>query len=270
MLVLLLANNTDKEERRMSTTMDQIHHIRELFYAQGKNISEIASETGFNWKTVKKYVDMDDFNNPPPTSKAEAVHESKLDPYKPLIDSWLMADKKAPRKQRHTAKRVHRRLQTEVTGFDAGYRLVASYVAEKKAQLRMKKPEGFLPLIHQPGESQADFGTADFYENGKLYKKSKYFVLSFPYSNGGYLQLCYGENMECLLESLRAIFEHIGGVPAEIWFDNTRTIVTEIIKGGGRNVTERFQRFAEHYRFRPVFMNPDAGHEKGNEENKVG
>ena len=67
MLVLLLANNTDKEERRMSPTMDQIHHIRDLFYVQGKNISEIASETGFNWKTVKKYVDMDDFNNPPPT-----------------------------------------------------------------------------------------------------------------------------------------------------------------------------------------------------------
>ena len=34
----------------MSTTMDQIHHIIDLFYVQGKNISEIASETGFNWK----------------------------------------------------------------------------------------------------------------------------------------------------------------------------------------------------------------------------
>lgn len=42
----------------MSTTMDQIHHIRELFYQQGKNISQIASETGLNRKTVSKYVDM--------------------------------------------------------------------------------------------------------------------------------------------------------------------------------------------------------------------
>ena len=78
MLVLLLANNTDKEERRMSTTMDQIHHIRDLFYVQGKNISEIASETGFNWKTVKKYVDMDDFNNPLPTPKEKVVHIQSL------------------------------------------------------------------------------------------------------------------------------------------------------------------------------------------------
>ena len=84
--------------------------------------------------------------------------------------------------------------------------------------------------------------------DSRLHHEAKYLVLSFPYSNGGFLQLNYGENMECLLEGLVAIFEHIGGVPTEIWFDNTRTIVTKVIKGGGRNVTERFQRFCEHYR----------------------
>lgn len=95
-------------------------------------------------------------------------------------------------------------------------------------------------------------------------------MLSFPFSNGGFLQLNYGENMECLLEGMVAMFEHIGGVPTEIWFDNTRTIVTQVIKGGGRTITERFQRFCEHYRIKPVFMNPESGWEKGNVENKVG
>ncbi len=32
----------------MSTTMDQIHHIREMYYQQDKNISQIASETGLH------------------------------------------------------------------------------------------------------------------------------------------------------------------------------------------------------------------------------
>lgn len=254
----------------MSTTMDQIHHIRELFYQQDKNISQIASETGLNRKTVSKYVDMEDFNNPPPTPVLEDEHESKLDPFKPLINEWLQADKLAPRKQRHTAKRIFRRLKDEAAGFNCSYRLVALYVREKKAELHLKKSHGYLPLEHHPGEAQADFGYADFYENGKLYHEAKYLVLSFPYSNGGFLQLNYGENMECLLEGLVALFEHIGGVPTEIWFDNTRTIVTQIIKGGGRNVTERFQRFCEHYRIKPVFMNPESGWEKGNVENKVG
>lgn len=253
----------------MSLTMDQIHRIREMFYQQDKNLSEIASETGLNWKTVKKYVDMEDFNNPPPKPASEEAHQSILDPYKPVINQWLEADRLAPRKQRHTAKRVFHRLKTECH-FTGSYRLVALYVSEKKKELRMTKQEGYIPLIHHPGTAQADFGYSDFYENERLYKEAKYLVLSFPYSNGGYLQLNYGENMECLLEGLVTMFEYIGGVPTEIWFDNTKTIVTNIIKGGGRNVTRRFEQFCEHYRFKPVFMNPESGWEKGNVENKVG
>lgn len=252
------------------TTMDQIHRIRELYYEQDKNLKEIAIIMNCDWRTVRKYVDMEDFNSPPPKLTSAEEHESKLNPFKPLINEWLQADKLAPRKQRHTAKRIFRRLKDEDPDFNCSYRLVALYVKEKKAELNLKKSTGYLPLEHHPGEAQADFGYADFYEKGKLYHKAKYLVLSFPYSNGGFLQLNYGENMECLLEGLVAIFEHIGGVPTEIWFDNTRTIVTEIIKGGGRSVTERFQRFCEHYRIKPVFMNPESGWEKGNVENKVG
>ena len=251
------------------TSMDQIHRIRDLYYGQGKSLTEIAGVEKLDWRTVRKYVDMEDFNEVPP-SPNEEQHFSKLDPFKPLIDKWLTEDRKAPRKQRHTATRVHERLKDEADDYDCSYRLAAAYVAEKKKELRLKQREGYLPLEHRPGEAQVDFGYADFYENGKLHHEAKYLVLSFPYSNGGYFQLNYGENMECLLEGLVTMFEYIGGVPTEIWFDNTRTIVTEIIKGGGREVTERFQRFCEQYRFKPVFMNPESGWEKGNVENKVG
>lgn len=251
-------------------TMDQIHRIRQLYYEQGKNFSEIAEIMQCDWRTVRKYVDMEDFNASLPAPASGVQRASKLDAHKKLIDSWLLADKKAPRKQRHTAKRIFRRLENEVDGFDCSYRLVATYVAQKKKELNLKRQDGYLPLEHFPGEAQVDFGYADFYERGRLYHEAKYLVLSFPYSNGAYLQLDYGENMECLLEGLTAMFEYIGGVPTEIWFDNTRTIVTEVIKGGNRNVTERFQRFCEHYRFKAVFMNPQSGWEKGNVENKVG
>ena len=247
--------------------MDQIHRIRQLFYEQGHSISEIARMTGFNWKTVSKYVDKDNFNDPDPMP-AQTRLCPKLDPYKPVIDRWLEEDKNAPRKQRHTSRRVYKRLRKEVTGFDCSYRLVALYVAEKKKELKLVRKEGYIPLNHDPGESQADFGSADFVENSIRFS-GKYFVLDFPYSNCGYLQLHYGENMECLLESMRAIFEHIGGVPTEIWFDNTTTIVTKIIRGGGREITERFLRFQEHYGFKAVFMNPESGNEKGGAESKV-
>ena len=62
----------------------------------------------------------------------------------------------------------------------------------------------------------------------------------------------------------------MGGAPTEIWFDNASSMVTAVIKGGGRNLTERFSRFMEHYGFKAMFMNPAEGHEKGSVENKVG
>lgn len=251
-------------------TMDQIHHIRELFYEQDKNISEIAQMLHLNWRTVQKYVDMDDFNLPAP--KPETDHNTcpKLDPFKPVIDSWLQEDKKVMRKQRHTAKRIFKRLRGEHEDFNCSYRLVAEYVSAKKKQLHLdNQDKGKLPLIHYPGEAQGDFGNAEFYENSRKCT-GKYFVISFPYSNQGYFQLNYGENMECLLEAMDAIFRYIGGVPPEIWFDNTSTIVTKIIKGGTRNITERFSHFQEHYGFKAVFCNPESGWEKGNVECKVG
>ena len=250
-------------------TMDQVHTIRELFFNQGLCMAEVARKVDCNWKTVLKYVDQEDFSPPVPAPKSEVVHESKLDPFKPTIDQWLTDDKKAPRKQRHTAKKVFKRLQDEVPGFNGSYRLVAEYVAAKKEELRLKSNKSYLPLIHRPGEAQADFGLTVFYENGQKHD-GKQLVLSFPYSNGGYLQLNYGENMECLLEGLQAMFEHIEGVPTEIWFDNTSTIVSSIMRGGGRELTERFVRFQEHYRFTAKFMNPESGWEKGSVENKVG
>ena len=250
-------------------TMDQVHDIRSRFFEKGENISQIADELHLDWKTVQKYVDMTDFNLPKPKPVSDNRFCPKLDPYKATIDDWLLEDKKAPRKQRHTAKRVFTRFKKEFKDFNCSYRTVALYYAVKHKEIFNDAKDGYLPLKHHPGEAQSDFGTAEFYENGQNLT-GKYLELSFPYSNKRYLQLNYGENMECLLEGLDAIFRHIKCVPDEIWFDNTTTIVTKIIKGGGREVTERFKRFCDHYRFRAVFTNPNAGHEKGNVENKVG
>ena len=150
-------------------TMDQIHHIRTLYYEQGYNISEIAAATGRDWKTVAKYIDMNDFNEPLSVPASERNFCPKLNPYKETIDSWLEEDKHHRRKQRHTATRVYDRLSKEVPGFDCSYRLVAEYVKHRKEALNLKRNEGFLPLEHSPGEAQADFGSAEFYQRGRCF-----------------------------------------------------------------------------------------------------
>jgi len=147
-------------------TMDKIHDIRLRFFVKGENISQIANELKLDWKTIQKYVDMTDFNEPAPKPALEQRFCPKLDPYKPIIDKWLEEDKQAPRKQRHTATRVFKRLKKEVGDFDCSYRTVASYYTVKHRELFSNARSGFLPLDHHPGEAQVDFGTADFYENG--------------------------------------------------------------------------------------------------------
>jgi len=78
------------------------------------------------------------------------------------------------------------------------------------------------------------------------------------------------ENQECLLEGLKRIFTHIGGVPIRVRCDNMSTAVAQILKGTERVISDGFTRFMLHHRFAADFCNPASGNEKGNVENKVG
>jgi len=245
--------------------MDQIYRIRYLRKFEGKSLREIAKITGHDFETVKKYVEKDNFNIEP---RNKQKRKGKLTPYEDIVKGWLIEDKKAPHKQRHTAKRVYDRLKEKYPEFDASDRSVRTLVAKLKEELNLERG-GFLPLEHPAGEAQVDFGSATFIENGTKYE-GNYLNISFPYSNGGYTQLFKGENQECLLEGLKRIFEHIGGVPTAIWFDNMSTAVKEIKKRGERDLTQGFLRFMMHYGFNSNFCNPNSGNEKGSVENKVG
>jgi transposase len=242
-------------------------YIREAFFKKGKSKSEIARETGVDRKTVRKYIEQEDWNV---KFSEKRKTKGKLDFWKPIIDGWLEEDVKHRKKQRHTAKRVYTRLVEGYgeDGFDCSYRTVASYVALKRKELG-EKTGGYLPLEHEPGEAQYDFGSAEFVEDGKRYK-GMYLNVSFPYSNAGFLQLFKGEPFECFAQGSRDIFEYIGGVPPVGWFDNASILVRRILKGGNRNLTDNFLRFKNHYNFEAFFCNPARGHEKGNVESKVG
>jgi len=82
----------------------------------------------------------------------------KLEPFKTLIDEWLYEDKKARHKQRHTAKKIFKRLKkVREEDFNCSYQTVAGYVAAKKKGIFGKDKTAFLPLQHIPGEAQVDF-----------------------------------------------------------------------------------------------------------------
>ena len=80
-----------------------------MFFEEGKCITEISRQTGYDRKTIRMYIKKDDWNEKKPKALPEAQFP-KLTPFKETIDEWLTEDKKAKRKQRHTARRVYNRL----------------------------------------------------------------------------------------------------------------------------------------------------------------
>lgn len=101
--------------------------------ARGVSWRRIAKEVGVSRQTVRKYAQMEDCSPEPPARPAAV---SKLDPYKPLIDKWLEADRFMPRRQRHTARRVYDRL-VEEQGFDGSYQIVQRYVKRWRQEHRL-------------------------------------------------------------------------------------------------------------------------------------
>lgn len=239
--------------------MSQINDIRDLKQS-GYRISEIHAKTGFDPKTINKYLEKDDFSEDPPIIKRRP---SKMDPYKDIITEWLEEDKKHWRKQHHTAKRVYDRLVDE-HDFTGSYDLVQKYMQRIR---RDSQSRGTQELIWEPGVAEVDFGEADFYEDTDCVRR-KYLSMSFPYSNNSFEQVFGGETAECVCQGLKDMFEYMGGVPTLLIFDNAtgvgKRIKEKVIE------TDLFSRFRAHYGFRIRFCNPRSGWEKGNVENKVG
>lgn len=248
--------------------MAHIQYIKDLYENEEKSLREIARETGHHFSTVKKYAQEEDWNKDQlPGIQPESY--PVLGGYIPVIDEWMEEDQRAPRKQRHTSTRIYDRL-VEEQKYAGSYSSVRRYVRRKRILMRQKVNEGSLPISQPQGHAQVDFGKFHYHNDAGKDKEAYALTVTFPYSNHGLTQVFPSENQECLLEGLKRVFEHIGGVPLVLRMDNMTTAVAHIGQGAQRELAEGFSRFMLHYRFQPVFCNPASGNEKGNVENKVG
>jgi len=247
--------------------MAEIEYIKHLYECEGKSLREIAADMKLNFRTVQKYAYMNKFS---PQVLPDVAPESYpvLGPYIPTINEWMENDMKEPRKQRHTAMRIWTRLQEE-QGFGGSYASVKRYVVKKRWLLNQAR-EGFLPIAQPPGHAQVDFGKFKYYDGLGIDHQGHYLIVTFPYSNAGWMQIFPSENQECLLEGLKRVFYHIGGVPVRLRCDNMSTAVAQVLEGTERVISDGFLRFKLHHRFEAEFCNPASGNEKGNVENKVG
>lgn len=207
---------------------------------------------------------------PAPRKPAERA-SPVLGEWKPTIDGWLAGDRDAPRKRRHTARRVWQRLRDEHQVV-VGESTVRRYVAEAKRALPPVIARVIVPQTHLLGaEAEVDFGQVSFLLDG-LATEGWMFVMRLSASGRGFHRIYLNQAQQAFLDGHVCAFAHFGGVPARIRYDNLKPAVVRVLKGRDRAESERFIALRSHYGFDSFFCVPgvDGAHEKGGVEGEVG
>lgn len=243
----------------MYADMEWWTQIRQRVLVEGDSKREVQRDTGIHWQTLKKVLSQ---SSPPGYRLSRARPEPKIGPFKGRIAHIIESDKDAPRKQRHTAKRIFDRIREE--GYTGGY----TQVKEAVRHIRKHKQEVFVPLTHHPGEAQVDFGHA-LAKIGGVLQKIVFFVMSLPHSDAVYVQAFERICTEVLWEGHIRAFAFFGGVPWRITYDNDRTLVAGILSPRERKLTDGFLQLISHYLFTHHFCLVRRANEKGVVESMV-
>ena len=202
----------------------------------------------------------------PPPRKIPVRARPRLDPVIPFIDGILDSDRAAPRKQRHTARRIFRRLREEQPAFPIAESTVRAYVRERKYALGLAGKVTCIPQTYAWGSE----GQADWYEAvaelGGIRKTLQVFALRSMASGGAFHRAYTHATQQAFLEAHEAAFAYFGGVFHRLRYDNLPLAVKRILRGRERHQTTRFLAFRSHWRFASEFCTPGAGHEKGGVE----
>lgn len=194
----------------------------------------------------------------------------RIGPVVDFVEAILEADRKAPRKQRHTAHRIYVRLRQERPACPVAESTIRQYVRERKLALGLVARETFVPQHYVWGdEAQVDWYEADA-ELGGERLTLQVFVMRSMASGGAFHRAYLHATQQAFLEAHEYGFHYFGGVFHQIRYDNLGSAVKRVLRGSRREETARFVGFRSHWRFSAGFCTPGEGHEKGGVEGEVG
>ncbi len=241
--------------------------IRRDYYRLKKGIRQIARERRIHRRDVRQAIED---AVPSPRRKPERTPPVLTAALRQVADGILEADRKAPRKQRHTARRIFRRLVTE-HGFDGAESTVRKYVGRRRREL-VEVRDAFVPQAHVPG----DEGEVDWYEATVKFPWGEEEVQFFEMracSSGREFHMAFPrQTQQAFLEAHVAAFSHFGGVFHVMRYDNLSAAVKRVLRGRRRDETARFIALRSHYLFEGEFclVGEEGAHEKGGVEGGVG
>jgi transposase len=251
----------------MGSRVELFEQIRRDRDREGLSIRELARRHGVHRRTVRQALASP---LPPERKHPEGRPAPKLGPYRELIDAWLIADREAPPKQRHTARRVFQRLRDE-HGVEVSERQVRRYVQRRRRALG-EPGEAFVPQVHEPGaEAEVDWGEARVLLRGQP-TRVYLFHLRACHSGAAFVMAFPRQSQQAFLEGHVEAFSFFGGVFSLVRYDNLRSAVKQVLRGRRREEADRFVALRSHYLFESQFtLAGKAGaHEKGGVESEVG
>ena len=203
------------------------------------------------------------FSMPPGYVRTVPAEKPKLGPLLPVIDAILEADRTAPVKQRHTAKRIFERLRDE-HGFAGGYTVVKDYVRIEPGA----RPRDVRAVGASAGPCAGGFRRSG--RGDRRCAPEDPFLLHGSAAVGRLLcEGVSGETTEAFLDGHVAAFAFFGGVPLSILYDNLKIAVAKICGDGKRERTRAFTELVSHYLFKDRFGRPGKGNDKGKVEGLV-
>lgn len=242
--------------------------IRKAHRDEGLGIRALSARFHVHRRTVREALSC----ALPPARKVPERICPALGPWQGLVREWLVEDRGAPRKQRHTAHRVWVRLSEEC-GARVAESTVRAYVAQVRAELGYDIGQVMVPQAHVPGaEAEVDFGQFGAWIDGVL-EPLWMFCMRLSCSGRGYHEAFGNEAIESFLEGHVHAFESFGGVPAGmIRYDNLKDAVIKVLLGRARLENERFVSLRSHYGFESWYCRPgiEGSHEKGGVEGEIG
>jgi transposase len=238
---------------------------REYEFGVG-TIAGVAKKLGVHRRMVREAID----NALPKPRKKAKRRRWKMEAAAAFVDGILEADRKAPRKQRHTAHRIWERIQQELPECQIRERTVRQYVQERKIALGMKERETCVPQSYAWGsEAQVDWYEAYADLGGERIKLQVFAMRSM--ASGAAFHCAYRHaTQQAFLEAHERAFAYFGGVFRKLRYDNLGAAVKKILRGHRREETARFIAFRSHWRFEAEFCTPAQAHEKGGVEGEAG
>jgi transposase len=252
----------------VGSRVELFEQIRRDRDGEGLSIRALAARQGVHRRAVRQALASP---VPPLKRTPQGRPAPKLGAYRELIDEWLLADLDAPRKQRHTAKRIWRRLVDE-HGAEVAETTVRDYVRKRRRELGQGPGEVFVPQVHAPGQTaEVDWGQAEVELAGVRTRVHLFFMRSC-FSGAAFSMASPVETQQAFLEGHGHAFSWFDGVFTEVRYDNLTSAVKQVLKGRRRVESDRFVALRSHYLFESIFTTPgiEGAHEKGGVEGEVG